>query len=345
MSASRASLSVPASGSPRGLLGGVAPPYAHQGGAVLGSGEAPSTQTFRPASVSAVICAFNEERNLPRLLEALLSSQGPSFELVQVVCIASGCTDRTEEIVADFRRLDSRVQLIVQPERLGKAAALAEGLRAARGEVILVENADTVPAWGALEELFRPFRDPSVPLVCSHLVPAPAPATISDAVARTLWEVHDYISTLEPKAGEAFAFRRSELSVPDDVEDDDTFVGIASTSHGGPSAYARNAIVYNRVPQTLRELLQQRYRVNRQVFGLWRRTRMRSSTWTLTALVPALLAYHRAHPRRAFRMFLLGSLETVIRVLAIGASLLSDAQVRKWAPVESTKWAIDQVPP
>ncbi|MCI4345578.1 MAG: glycosyltransferase [Thermoplasmata archaeon] len=323
----------------------VAPTPSARSGALHRLDDVPSVSTYRPPSVSAVICAFNEERNLPRLLEALLSSEGPSFELVQVICVASGCTDRTVEIVSGFRRLDTRVQLIVQAERLGKAAALAEGLRAARGAVILVENADTVPARGALEELFRPFRDPSIPLVCSHLVPAPAPGTISDALARTLWEVHDYVSTIEPKAGEAFAFRRSELSVPNDVEDDDTFVGIASSSHGGPSAYARNAVVYNRVPQTLQELLQQRYRVNRQVFGLWRRTRMRSSTWTLTALVPALLAYHRAHPRRAFRMFLLGSIEAVVRVLAIGTSLLSDAQVRKWAPVESTKWAIDQVPP
>jgi poly-beta-1,6-N-acetyl-D-glucosamine synthase len=310
-----------------------------------GSSVDPSGAPPRKLRVSGVVCAYNEERNLPRLLEALLASQGPSFELIQVVCVASGCTDRTVEIIVDFQRSDPRVELIVQPERLGRAAALAAGLRAVRGEVTLVENADTLPSSQALEQLVRPLGDPAVSLVCSHLVPAPAPRAMGDQLGRVVWEIHDYVSMFQPKAGEAFALRSVRSNIPHDVEDDDNYLGFESTAGGGRSVYARDAIVYNRVPQTLRELARQRFRVNRQEISLWRRTHLRASTWTLSALVPSLLAYVRQQPRRTPQLIQLALLEAEIRGMALLGALAARARLVQWTPLDSTKLAIDQAPP
>ena len=119
-----------------------------------------------------------------------------------------------------------------------------------------------------MEALARPFFDDGVSLVCSHPVPAIDRDTLTTRVARTLWEVHDLVSLQTPKAGEAFAIRNMRIPLSLDVEDDDTFIGIYAGANGHRSVYARDAVVFNRVPSSPSEFLRQRYRINRQVLGL-----------------------------------------------------------------------------
>jgi poly-beta-1,6-N-acetyl-D-glucosamine synthase len=295
----------------------------------------------QPFKLSVVVCAYNEEQNLPHLLRALTTSTGPSFDLREILCVASGCTDRTVEVIATWHRIDPRVRLLVQPVRLGKAAALAEGLRAARGDVILIQNADTLPAPGALEHLVGEFADPKVNLACTRLVPTSSRGSFAETLGIVLWELHDHISRISPKAGEAFAIRRLPVDLPSDIEDDDTFVGIQAASGEADSRYARDAVVYNRVPGTLPELLLQRYRINRQVFSLWRRTGLLTSTWAPGCLGPALLSYLRDRPRRAPLVATLALLEAFVRTFALARTLFQRRPLRSWVPVASTKVALE----
>jgi poly-beta-1,6-N-acetyl-D-glucosamine synthase len=295
----------------------------------------------RRIRLSVVTCAYNEGRNLPHFLPAVLESSGPSFELLELIAVASGCTDDTVGLLQATARADPRVRVVVQAEKKGKAAAMAAGLAAARGDVILFANADTRPRRGALEALAAPFFDPEVTLVTSHPVPAIDTETMTAQVARVLWEVHDRVSEITPKAGEAFAIRRMRIPLSNDVEDDDTFIGIYAAAQGGRSVYAREAVVYNRVPSFPSELLRQRIRINRQVLGLYRRTGFSSSTWSPGTMMKALVAYARENPRRLPRVVMLLGLEGSARALALGASLVSKRPLQSWSPIDSTKLAID----
>jgi biofilm PGA synthesis N-glycosyltransferase PgaC len=292
--------------------------------------------------VSVIACAYNEEQNLPHFLAAVLGSRGPSFELLEVVCVASGCTDRSVEILADWASRDPRLKVHVQAERQGKASALRLGMAQARGEILLIENPDTVPAPGAIEALVRPFRQPEVSLVCSRVVPSEGDSSLTSRLARVLWEIHDEVSAVMPKAGEAFAIRRMSIPVPADIEDDDTYVGIYAGSQGFTSVYARDAVVFNRVPTVPSDLLRQRYRINRQILGLLRRTGMKTSTWTPGCLVRALTRYVREHPRRFPQVVALMLFEGAIRATTIVTATLSRRPLRKWSPIGTTKRAIDQ---
>ncbi|HEV2038246.1 MAG TPA: glycosyltransferase, partial [Candidatus Eremiobacteraceae bacterium] len=60
------------------------------------------------------IMAYNEERNIARLLDSVLQ-QSVSDRLASIVVVASGCTDRTCEIVEHYARRDSRISLIAEP--------------------------------------------------------------------------------------------------------------------------------------------------------------------------------------------------------------------------------------
>jgi cellulose synthase/poly-beta-1,6-N-acetylglucosamine synthase-like glycosyltransferase len=301
--------------------------------AAVSAGEAPP--------VSVVTCAYNEEANIGGFLDGCLTSTGPSFQLSEILVVASGCTDRTAEIVREFAQRDPRVRLIVESSRNGKASALRIGLSSCQSDIIVVEGADTVPAPGAFEALLAPLRRPEVALVCAH----PEPANSSDAfvvrMARTMWEIHDLVSRIEPKAGEAYAFRRRPFALPHDVEDDDTYIGVTSTNEGGSeSVYAADAVVFNRVPTTISDFLHQRWRINFQILGLRESTGILTSTWDPKTLLRAVGRYLRQKPRALPYVACLAVSEAMIRGAALSLRTFRRAPMIAWAPIASTKGAI-----
>ncbi|HEU68089.1 MAG TPA: glycosyltransferase [Candidatus Acetothermia bacterium] len=83
--------------------------------------------------VSAIIPAFNEAERIAAVLQPLLSC--PAVD--EVVVVDDGSTDATAEVAAKFR-----VRVVRLPENRGKAAAMAAGVEAARGDVLLFLDAD-----------------------------------------------------------------------------------------------------------------------------------------------------------------------------------------------------------
>lgn len=85
-----------------------------------------------PVSVSVVIPTLNEARNLPLVLPRI-----PSW-VDEVVLVDGGSTDDTVEVA---RRLRPDVRVIVE-ERRGKGIALRCGFAEARGDIIVMLDAD-----------------------------------------------------------------------------------------------------------------------------------------------------------------------------------------------------------
>jgi biofilm PGA synthesis N-glycosyltransferase PgaC len=303
-----------------------------------------SAETEASVHASAIVCAYNEERNISHLVDALLAHDDPHARLTEVIVVASGCTDRTVALLREAAVRDSRVQLLIQSRRTGKADALAAGIRLAREEVLLVENADTVPASGTISRLLRPLSHPEVALVCCRPVPANDPAGVTVALGRVLWGIHDRLSRESPKVGEAFAIRRSDAFVPPDIEDDDTFLGGFAVRGGRRAIYVPAAEVFNRVPEHPWELFQQRLRINRQILRLARRTGIVSGAWAPAELAHAVLGYLQQSPRRAPLVLVLAALEASARLVAAVESSGDRGALAVWAPLDSTKIAIEREP-
>jgi biofilm PGA synthesis N-glycosyltransferase PgaC len=293
-----------------------------------------------PLRVSVLTCAFNEEANIGCFLEACLSSTGPSFVLAEIVVVASGCTDKTVEIVRRYAQRDSRVRHLEEPARRGKASALRLGLSATRGEIIVVEGADTMPAEGAIEALVAPLRDPRVGLVCGQPRPAGGAAGFVVRMATTLWAVHHRVSQIIPKAGEGYAIRQQAMVIPADIQDDDTYVGVTAATGGAKSVYAEQAIIYNRVPSTAPDYLRQRWRINRQILGLRRSSGILSSTWNPGTLARAVIGYWVENPRSIAYLAALSVSEMAVRTAALASRIFRPSPLVKWAPIISTKGAI-----
>jgi len=99
--------------------------------------------------VSVIIPARNEEKYLAKSISAALNLQWPEIE---VIVINDGSTDGTEAVIADFSD-DVRVSVITHEKPKGKSASLNEGIAAAKSEIVLILDADSVPARNVLDRM------------------------------------------------------------------------------------------------------------------------------------------------------------------------------------------------
>ena len=88
--------------------------------------------------MSVIIPVYNASNYLVACLSSVLAQTFQSFE---VICINDGSTDRSLEILQDFRKRDARIQ-VLQSKHEGVSSARNAGLDAARGEFILFLDAD-----------------------------------------------------------------------------------------------------------------------------------------------------------------------------------------------------------
>ncbi|MCL4489669.1 MAG: glycosyltransferase family 2 protein [Chloroflexi bacterium] len=89
--------------------------------------------------VSIILPIRNEARYIGRCLEGVIAQDYAvkgAHDKIEVLVVDGMSTDDTREIVAEFMRLDPRIRLIDNPERI-VPTALNRGLRLAHGEVII----------------------------------------------------------------------------------------------------------------------------------------------------------------------------------------------------------------
>src|SRR4026209_98275 len=103
------------------------------------------------------VLAHNEAHNVLRTLHALLTQQLQNAVITEIIVIASGCTDSTVELAEGVADAYPIVTVEVEPHRTGKAAAIRRLMSMARGDVIVLVGADTLPEPTAIEQLVQPF--------------------------------------------------------------------------------------------------------------------------------------------------------------------------------------------
>jgi cellulose synthase/poly-beta-1,6-N-acetylglucosamine synthase-like glycosyltransferase len=111
--------------------------------------------------VSVVIPARNEEQNIATCLESVLNQTYPK-DRHEIILVNDNSTDKTGIIAEEFAGRTDRLKIIIakeNPDLTGRSNALAQGIDIAKGEVILMTDADCVipPTW--VEYIAKRFVD------------------------------------------------------------------------------------------------------------------------------------------------------------------------------------------
>jgi glycosyltransferase involved in cell wall biosynthesis len=93
-------------------------------------------------AVSVVVPAFNEAESLPELVARVRQAIDAMGLVWEIWVIDDGSSDGTWEAVQSQHAADPRVQGIRLARNFGKAAALAAGFEAARGDYVITMDAD-----------------------------------------------------------------------------------------------------------------------------------------------------------------------------------------------------------
>ncbi len=95
-----------------------------------------------PPQISVVIPVFNEEENLDELHGRLISVLDATGSTYEIVFVDDGSKDRSVAMIKAFHEADARVRLIRLSRNFGHQAALNAGLDNARGDAVVLMDAD-----------------------------------------------------------------------------------------------------------------------------------------------------------------------------------------------------------
>jgi biofilm PGA synthesis N-glycosyltransferase PgaC len=209
---------------------------------------------------SVGITAYNEEANIGRLLQAMIDQRLYEVEISEIIVVASGCTDRTEEIVRQYTAWDPRIQLHVQEKREGKTSAINVFLAHAREKICVLESGDTLPREDTIEKMVRMFHDPAVGMTGAQKVAVNTPEHIVGVLSHLRLQMEHQLCLEIPRLGELIAFRKILDRLPPDVAMDEAFVEAFVIRRGMQVRYAPDAVVYNMGPATVSDFVKQRRR-------------------------------------------------------------------------------------
>lgn len=286
------------------------------------------------------ICAYNEERNIWKLLQSLLAKQSlPGNSRILVMC--SGCTDKTPQIVEEFRKRDARIELIDEKLRKGKAHALNKIFKKAKEsfDILILVNADALPKRGSIEKLVFKLKNERVGAVFARPVPLNEMRGISNKIVNIIWKLHHNISFYKaPKlSAELCAIRTSCLKkLPEDIATDEPYIELSIRKQGYWILYVPEAGVHIRCPTSVADLFKQRKRIwighlqIRKMSGFVVSTsNFRNTVWSVSTLKLRETPYA-----------LLGGILEGFAYLVARLNFSKGKVPYVWEPIKSTKTSI-----
>ncbi|HEU4471526.1 MAG TPA: glycosyltransferase family 2 protein [Flavisolibacter sp.] len=207
----------------------------------------PEIKTYLP-SVSFIVAAYNEEDFIQKKIENSLEQDYPR-ELIEFIFITDGSTDNTAGIISRY----PPIQLMHEPARRGKSAAINRAVQAASNDILIFSDANTMLNKGATAYIARHYHHPRIGGVAGEKkVVDDAGSADGVGVGEGLyWKYESTLKKLDSDfysvvgaAGELFSLRRELYEpIPDNIILDDFVISIKAAQKGyrivyEPQAYA-----------------------------------------------------------------------------------------------------------
>ena len=149
--------------------------------------------------LSVIVPCYNEEENVDCFYDELMknSSFFEKEELdLEIIYVDDGSKDRTVEEVKDLKTRDERVRLISFSRNFGKEAAIYAGLQKAKGDYVVMMDADLQDPPALLPEMFSYIKE-GYDSVATRRVTRKGEPPIRSFFARMFYKLINRISKTE----------------------------------------------------------------------------------------------------------------------------------------------------
>jgi cellulose synthase/poly-beta-1,6-N-acetylglucosamine synthase-like glycosyltransferase len=208
----------------------------------------PILKDNRLRSVSFIIPVHNGEKFLENKLSSILALNYPR-ELVEILVVSDGSTDRTDEIATRFARDGVR---LIRVERGGKPAAINAAVPVSSGEILIFNDVRQTLHPESLRNLIACFGDPAVGAVSAQLSIRPG-ETSAEQDTGLYWRYELWIRQQMTRihstwgcTGAYYGMRRSLWTpIPADVLIDDAWLPLTAVLKGYRVILEPTAVMYD----------------------------------------------------------------------------------------------------
>jgi glycosyltransferase involved in cell wall biosynthesis len=295
--------------------------------------------TSKPAvpSISVCIPAYNEEKNIGKVLEFLRAEASRTPGLNEVLVDVSGSTDRTAQIVSRVASTWNVVTMVDVGERDGLLRALDRLMQLSKGDIVVRMDADIHPRTDTITRLLAALTGSRAGIVGPRVVVSMGHSRIVNRISAAEWELHHQVSLRHPKTTLLQVFRRETAHLPTDAGAEDAALQEVAERIGQRAIYAEDAIISVMPPSNLRALLLQRIRTIQALRLHVKRGHTPPATASprIVTRAVAQVIRDRSVPLADLLSFLL--VESSARAWAVLGSVVPGTSDFVWAPVDGTK--------
>lgn len=225
-------------------------------------------------TVTIGISAYNEERNIGKLLRSILSQKENGFRMEKIIVYCDGCMDHTEKIVRDIKKNDSRIVTIIDGKRLGKIERLQQLFQRNTSDIIMCFDADIVLHDDkVIADMISRFDHNTVVFVSMNAVPAKERSLVEKLINTwdDLWnhaveDVHDGNNVYNVH-GIGFALKKEfakSVRFPEGLSSYARVLYFMTRQRHREFRFAKNAIGIYRSPATFMEFIKRLRRTPNQ---------------------------------------------------------------------------------
>lgn len=293
-------------------------------------------------TVTIAIPAYNEEKNIKRLLLSLLSQQTEHITIEKIIVLSDGSFDKTVSEAASLK--NSLIDIRSLHKRKGKANALNKIDRIAKSDIIVQLDADTlIRDKRLIEKLVEPIRRQGADLTSARVKEYWTNNKFEDVLKismlmkKEIFESYKNGNNIYTCHGRARALSKrlyKSVRFHPDVVAEDAYIYLYTLANGFVYEFARKANIHYRLPGTLADHQKQSvrffksYRQLRKEFGaafIRKQTRLPKRFIT-----PVVLKYFLKYP------LTLGLYLSVLIMMQIRSLFATDIKAT-WVVAKSSK--------
>ena len=222
----------------------------------------------KQVKISIGIPSYNENKNLIRLLDKIKIQKLYEVAEIKEVIISDDSDDNTPELIKkylEYEKSNLEIKYIHHHRRRGVAAAWNEIFRMARGDIIVLYDADIFLTEKTTYHLIKKMiKDKEIGIVGGNTIALLEKGMASETsyfISRWL----NHVRTKYPESqftimGRVLALRRelaSKIYIPTSIIAVDLYIEAVAYKEGYRVSYARNALIFFKPARTLYENMSQ----------------------------------------------------------------------------------------